>query len=321
MVQRRDDVVGLDAAILSPPAVWEASGHLRQLHRPSGRLPALPPALAGRQDRRGLPGLRVDRVHRGPGLQPHVQDPRRTARGRRGGRLPPPGDGPGDVRQLRQRAPDHPEEAALRHRPGGQVLPQRDHPAELRLPDPGVRADGDGVLRPARRGPTSGSSTGCDERFRWYIDLGHPRGRAPAAPPPGRRALPLLGGHRRRRVPLPLGVGRARGHRQPHRLRPQGPCRGLGGAARVLRPGHRRAVRALRDRAGGRRHPDHDGLPPVRLRRGRGRGRGPHRAAPPPPPGPLPGGGAPAVEEGDPRAAGPRRCWPRCSPTSCATTT
>ena len=28
MVQLRDDVVGLDAAILSPPAVWEASGHL-----------------------------------------------------------------------------------------------------------------------------------------------------------------------------------------------------------------------------------------------------------------------------------------------------
>jgi glycyl-tRNA synthetase len=28
MVQLRDDVVGLDAAILGPPAVWEASGHL-----------------------------------------------------------------------------------------------------------------------------------------------------------------------------------------------------------------------------------------------------------------------------------------------------
>jgi glycyl-tRNA synthetase len=28
MVQMRDDVVGLDAAILSPPAIWEASGHL-----------------------------------------------------------------------------------------------------------------------------------------------------------------------------------------------------------------------------------------------------------------------------------------------------
>ena len=28
MVQRRDDVVGLDAAIIMSPKVWEASGHL-----------------------------------------------------------------------------------------------------------------------------------------------------------------------------------------------------------------------------------------------------------------------------------------------------
>src|SRR5664280_431629 len=34
MVQRRDDVVGLDAAILSPPAVWEASGHLANFSDP-----------------------------------------------------------------------------------------------------------------------------------------------------------------------------------------------------------------------------------------------------------------------------------------------
>jgi glycyl-tRNA synthetase len=34
MVQRRDDVVGLDAAILSPPAVWEASGHLSNFSDP-----------------------------------------------------------------------------------------------------------------------------------------------------------------------------------------------------------------------------------------------------------------------------------------------
>ena len=123
-----------------------------QLHRPPGRLPALPPAVARGPDRRGVPQLRVHRVHRGPGLQPHVQDPRRPGRGRGGGGLPPPRDGPGHVHQLRQRAPDHPQEAALRHRPGGQVVPQRDHPAELRLPHPGVRADGDGVLRPAGRG-------------------------------------------------------------------------------------------------------------------------------------------------------------------------
>jgi len=34
MVQMRDDVVGLDAAILSPPAIWEASGHLKNFTDP-----------------------------------------------------------------------------------------------------------------------------------------------------------------------------------------------------------------------------------------------------------------------------------------------
>ena len=34
MVQLRDDVVGLDASILSPPAVWEASGHLQNFTDP-----------------------------------------------------------------------------------------------------------------------------------------------------------------------------------------------------------------------------------------------------------------------------------------------
>jgi glycyl-tRNA synthetase len=34
MVQLRDDVVGLEAAILSPPAIWEASGHLESFTDP-----------------------------------------------------------------------------------------------------------------------------------------------------------------------------------------------------------------------------------------------------------------------------------------------
>jgi glycyl-tRNA synthetase len=34
MVQLRDDVVGLDASILSPPAIWEASGHLANFTDP-----------------------------------------------------------------------------------------------------------------------------------------------------------------------------------------------------------------------------------------------------------------------------------------------
>ena len=160
MVQERDDVVGLDAAILGAARRLGRLGPPGHLHRPPGRLQELPRALARGQDRRRLPQLRLERPDRGPGLQPHVQDPRRPGRGRGPRGLPAPRDGPGHVHQLRQRARDDAQEAALRHRPGRQVLPQRNHAAELRLPHPRVRADGDGVLRPARRGRRSGSSTG-----------------------------------------------------------------------------------------------------------------------------------------------------------------
>ena len=34
MVQERDDVVLIDAAILGPPAIWEASGHLANFTDP-----------------------------------------------------------------------------------------------------------------------------------------------------------------------------------------------------------------------------------------------------------------------------------------------
>ena len=34
MVQTRNDVVGLDSAILMPKVVWEASGHLQSFHDP-----------------------------------------------------------------------------------------------------------------------------------------------------------------------------------------------------------------------------------------------------------------------------------------------
>ena len=55
-------------------------------------------------------------------------------RRRRG--LPAARDGPGHVRRLRQRRADQPQEAAVRHRPGGQVVPQRDHARQLRVPHP-----------------------------------------------------------------------------------------------------------------------------------------------------------------------------------------
>ena len=63
------------------------------------------------------------------------------------------------------------EEAAVRHRPDRQELPQRDHPGQLHLPDPRVRADGDGVLRRAGDRP-DWHQYWIDTRLQWYVDLG-----------------------------------------------------------------------------------------------------------------------------------------------------
>ena len=63
------------------------------------------------------------------------------------------------------------QEAAVRHRPDRQDVPQRDHPRKLHLPHPRVRADGDGVLRQARRG-REWHHYWIDQRTDWYIDLG-----------------------------------------------------------------------------------------------------------------------------------------------------
>ena len=178
-------------------------GHL---HRPPGRLPQLQGAVAGRPDRRRLPQVRLPRPHRGPSLQPDVQDPRRAGGERGLRRLPPPGDGAGHLRQLRQRAPDQPQEAALRHRPAGQVVPQRDHARQLHLPHARVRADGDGVLRPARPGAEVVRVL-VRGAFALVHRPGHPRRVAPAAPPRPRGAVPLLPRHRRRRVRSTRGDG------------------------------------------------------------------------------------------------------------------
>ncbi len=94
-----------------------------------------------------------------------------------------------------------------------------------------------------------------DERTRWYTDLGINPDNLRHFEHPAGEALALLQAHRRHRVPLPLrrlGVGRARGHRQPHRLRPHDALQALGHRPRLLRPDHGRALHALRHRAGRR---------------------------------------------------------------------
>ena len=57
-ILERDDMVGLDAAILMNPRTWEASGHVGHFHRPHGGLQELQAPLPGRPRGGYLPGLR-----------------------------------------------------------------------------------------------------------------------------------------------------------------------------------------------------------------------------------------------------------------------
>ena len=178
MVTERDDIVGLDSSVILAREVWEASGHVTEFVDPLTecsfchkryRADHLIEAYeekhghaAGRRPRGAhVPELRQPRhLHRAA----HVQRAAAHAPGPGGGRiragLPAPGDRAGHLHQLQERAADLAEEDPVRHRADRQVVPQRDHPGQLHLPDPRVRADGDGVLRHAPAPTRSGTSTG-----------------------------------------------------------------------------------------------------------------------------------------------------------------
>ncbi len=306
MVQLRDDVVGLDAAILGPPAIWEASGHLANFTDPlvdckvcrnRFRLdklddPGVCPSCGSKDSFTEARQFNLMfKTHAGPvaddgavaylrpetaqGMFVNFANVLQTTR-----KKPPFG-----IAQVGKsfRNEITPQNWIFRTREFEQMeleffVPPDEAPAVVRVLVPGAVE----LVRRAR----------------------HPGRAAAAAGPRRRRAVPLLGGHLRRGVPVPVGLRRARGHRQPHRLRPHPARQVLGREARLLRPGDGRALRALRDRAGGRRHPHHGRVPPRGLRRGPDRGRGPHRAAPAPSPGAVQGGGAAAVEEGHPHPHG-----------------
>ena len=63
MVQLRDDVVGLEAAIIMSPLVWQACGHVAGLLRPARRVHELPPPLP-RGPSRGASAGRVPELRR-----------------------------------------------------------------------------------------------------------------------------------------------------------------------------------------------------------------------------------------------------------------
>ena len=161
MVRARDDIEGLDAAILMHPRVWEASGHVSGFVDPlvdcsncKKRFRADDPRI------KGTPGT------------PDAQCPACGMKGTLGAarlfnlmfktfmgpvedtasrRVSAPGDGAGHLRELPERAAVDAPEDSVRHRADRQGVPQRDHAGEFHLPHARVRADGDAVLRRARQ--------------------------------------------------------------------------------------------------------------------------------------------------------------------------
>ena len=293
MVTGREDVVGLDSSVILPaPGVggvrpraarsttrWSSARTATSASAPTSSPRSSPSARArttsrGRPVRGPVPELRHPRpVHRAARLQHDAQDLPRPGRVRGGPALP----------------------AARRPRRASSSTSSTCRPPRGKKPPFGIGQIGKSFRNEITPGnfifrtrefeqmemeyfvePGTDEELHqywIDERTRWYVDLGiDPREPAALRAPEG-EALPLLEAHGRHRVPLRLhrpGVGRAGGHRQPHRLRPDHALQPLRRRPVVLRPGHRVAVPAVRDRAGGGRRPVDDGVPHRGLHRGRG---------------------------------------------------
>ena len=333
-MRERDDIVALDSSIILHPKVWEASGHVggftdplvdcrtckqrfRADHsrtRARGGPLRQAPVEAARRDAR----LRPDR---GAPVQPDVPDA-----GRRGGgdgrrRLPAAGDGAGDLHQLQERRPDRAAQAAVRDRAGRQVVPQRDHAGQLHLPHARVRADGDGVLRAARRGG------------RVVPLLGRRAARAGTCATASARATCACAPHEADELShyssatsdieylFPIGWSELEGIANrgdfdltQHTRRPGRSSSGSSAG--------RRALHAARDRAGARRQPLDARLPDRRLRRGGRRRARADRAAPAPAARAGEGGRAAADRQGRRHGReGARASTRSCAATSASSTT
>ena len=225
MLQDRDDVVALDCAIIQHPKVWEASGHLAGF---------TDPLVDCRTCKKRFRADHLDQLPCGQKPSKH------------------PGEGPdcdlteardfnlmfettvGPVKEEGATVYLRPETAQgifinfknvlqfSRRKPPfgiaqiGKSFRNEITPGQLHLPHARVRADGDGVLRAAGRGAEMVRALAARARALVHRAGDPPRPPAPARPR-SRRAVALLVGHERRRVPLPDRLVRAGGDRRPRR--------------------------------------------------------------------------------------------------------
>ena len=241
MVQGRDDVVGLDSCVILAREVWEASGHVREFVDPLTECQSLPQAVPRRPPRRGVRGQARPRRRDGSGRD-HLPELRHP------GTFTEPKMFNGLLRTYLGPVEDESGLAYLRPETAQGIFINFLNVPAVGAAQAAVRHRARSASR-FRNEITPGNfifrtrefeqmemeffvEPGTDEKWHEYwidsrLELVHrPRhrpGQPAALRAPEGEAVALLEAHRRHRVPLQLRrqrVGRARGHRQPHRLRP-----------------------------------------------------------------------------------------------------
>ena len=301
MVQLRTDVVGLDASILSPPAIWEASGHLQNFTDPlidctkckqrfrEDHLEdtSVCPNCGAKDSFTAARAFNLMfKTHAGP-----VEETAAVAYLR-----PETAQGmfinfANVLNTSRKKPPFGIAQVGKSFRneitPGNFVFRTREfEQMELEF-----------FVPPAEAGQWY--EYWCRERFDWYVGLGIPAEKLRLRAHDADELSHYSAGTSDVEYLFPWGWGELEGiaNRTNYDLTKHAEPLGCGPV--VLLRGDR-PVRAPCDRAGRRRDTVDDGVPARRLRRGGGAGRDPHRAAAPSADRAVQGGGVAAVEEGEP---------------------
>ena len=136
MVQERDDVVGLDASILSPPRVWEASGHISNFTDPMVDCRSCHERHRADQIEGVCPNCGSKDLTEARQFNLMFQTQVGPVAGEGAVAYLRPETARGNVHQLRQRGHDVEKEATVRHSADRKGLQKRDNPPELRIPHP-----------------------------------------------------------------------------------------------------------------------------------------------------------------------------------------